>query len=141
LAVSRSFKLFGSELLWWIYTTGPEPREATRLQLENKKEGLVAHLSATLCVHGDLELYRYHVSSVCLLVCLASEIFFNNFCNMFGFLKSLSHIMSFLPLFCATIGKSNNRIKLTIAGCLSGGWWHRSRIAKLGPNPLRWDAD
>ncbi|CAM6000058.1 unnamed protein product [Sphagnum balticum] len=36
---------------------GPEPREATRLQLENKKEGLVAHLSATLCVHGDLELY------------------------------------------------------------------------------------
>jgi hypothetical protein len=42
----------------YIYITRPDPREATRLQLENKKEGLVAHLSATLCVHGDLELYR-----------------------------------------------------------------------------------
>jgi hypothetical protein len=144
LAVSGSFKLFGSELLWCIYITGPEPREATRLQLENKKEGLVAHLSATLCVHGDLDLYRYHISSVCLLVCLASQIFFKNLCNMFGFLKSLSHKMSFLPLFCATIGKGNNRVKPTIAGCLSGGWWHwwhRSRIAKLGPDPLRQDAD
>jgi hypothetical protein len=121
LGVSGSFKLFGSELLWCIYITGPEPREATRLQLENKKEGLVAHLSATLCVHGDLELYRYHISSVCLLVFLASQIFFKNFCNMLGFLKSLSHKMSFLPLFCATIGKGNNRVKPTIAGCLSGG--------------------
>ncbi len=89
LAVSGSFKHFGSELLWCIYITGPEPREATRLQLENKKEGLVAHLSATLCVHGDLELYRYHISSACLLVCLALQIIFKNFCNMFGFLKSL----------------------------------------------------
>jgi hypothetical protein len=69
---------------------------------------------------------------------------FKNFCNMFGFLKSFSHKMSFLPLFCATIGKGNNRVKPTIAGCLSGGWWHwwhRSRIAKLGPDPLRQDAD
>jgi hypothetical protein len=60
---------------------------------------------------------------------------------MFGFLKSLSHKMSFLPPFCATIGKGNNRVKPTIAGYLSGGRWHRSRIAKLGPNPLRQDAD
>jgi hypothetical protein len=128
----------------YIYITGLEPREATRLQLENKKEGLVAHLSATLCVYGDLEFYRYHISSACLLVCLALQIIFKNFCNMFGFLKSLSHKMSFLPLFCATIGKGNNRVKPTIAGCLSGGWWHwwhRSRIAKLGPDPLRQDAD
>jgi hypothetical protein len=88
LVVSGSFKLFGSELLWCIYITGPEPQEATRLQLENKKEGLVAHLSATLCVHGDLELYRYHISSACLLVCLALQIIFKNFCNMFGFLKN-----------------------------------------------------
>ncbi|CAM6041837.1 unnamed protein product [Sphagnum compactum] len=43
---------------------GPEPREATRLQLENKKEGLVAHLSATLCVHGDLELYRSRIAKL-----------------------------------------------------------------------------
>jgi formamidopyrimidine-DNA glycosylase len=42
------------------------------------------------------------------------------------------------------IGKGNNRVKPTIAGCLSGGWrywWRRSRIAKLGPDPLRQDAD
>jgi hypothetical protein len=64
LAVSGSFKHFGSELLWCIYITGPEPREATRLQLENKKEGLVAHLSATLCVHGDLELYRSRIAKL-----------------------------------------------------------------------------
>jgi formamidopyrimidine-DNA glycosylase len=64
LGVSGSFKLFGSELLWCIYITGPEPREATRLQLENKKEGLVAHLSATLCVHGDLELYRSRIAKL-----------------------------------------------------------------------------
>jgi len=50
--------------LWCIYITGPEPREATRLQLENKKEGLVAHLSATLCVHGDLELYRSRIAKL-----------------------------------------------------------------------------
>jgi hypothetical protein len=97
---SGSFKLFGSELLWCIYITRPEPREATRLQLENKKEGLVAHLSATLCVHGDLELYRYHVSSVCLLVCLASQIFFKNFCNMFVFLKSQSQNVISATLLC-----------------------------------------
>jgi hypothetical protein len=53
-------------------TTGPEPRPTTRLRLENKEEGFVAHLSASLCVHCNLETYRY---SVPLLGCLFSTHF------------------------------------------------------------------
>lgn len=37
---------------------GPEPRPATRLRLVNEKEKIVAHLSATLCKHGNIEFYR-----------------------------------------------------------------------------------
>ncbi|CAM6089377.1 unnamed protein product [Calypogeia fissa] len=43
---------------------GPEPREKTRLKLENKKEKLVAHLSAQLCVHGGIEVYRKRVAEL-----------------------------------------------------------------------------
>lgn len=43
---------------------GPEPRPATRLRLENKEEGFVAHLSASLCVHGNLETYRISIAEL-----------------------------------------------------------------------------
>ncbi|KAL3691137.1 hypothetical protein R1sor_004788 [Riccia sorocarpa] len=37
---------------------GPEPRETTRLRLENEEENVVAHLSAMWCVLGSMDLYR-----------------------------------------------------------------------------------
>jgi endonuclease-8 len=43
---------------------GPEPRPTTRLQLENKEEGFVAHLSASLCVHCNLETYRISIAEL-----------------------------------------------------------------------------
>ncbi len=63
-------------------TTGPEPRPTTRLRLENKEEGFVAHLSASLCVHCNLETYRY---SIPLLGCLFSTLPpFKHVCSMVG---------------------------------------------------------
>lgn len=38
---------------------GPIPREATRLRLYNEELGFEAHLSASVCDHGNIELYRY----------------------------------------------------------------------------------
>jgi len=43
---------------------GPEPRPTTRLRLENKEEGFVAHLSASLCVHCNLETYRISIAEL-----------------------------------------------------------------------------
>jgi hypothetical protein len=61
---------------------GPEPRPTTRLRLENKEEGFVAHLSASLCVHCNLETYRY---SIPLLGCLFSTLPpFKHVCSMVG---------------------------------------------------------
>lgn len=43
---------------------GPEPRPATRLRLVAEKVGVVAHLSASVCKHGSIELYRKKVESL-----------------------------------------------------------------------------
>ncbi|KAG6549538.1 hypothetical protein Mapa_008919 [Marchantia paleacea] len=43
---------------------GPEPRETTRLRLENEAEDVVAHLSSSVCVHGDMELYRKRLTEL-----------------------------------------------------------------------------
>lgn len=40
---------------------GPEPRPATRLRLIAETGGVVAHLSASVCNYGSLELYRKKV--------------------------------------------------------------------------------
>ncbi|OAE23922.1 hypothetical protein AXG93_1217s1340 [Marchantia polymorpha subsp. ruderalis] len=43
---------------------GPEPREKTRLRLENEAEDVVAHLSSSVCVHGGMELYRKRLTEL-----------------------------------------------------------------------------
>eukprot|EP00250_Pteridium_aquilinum_P003489 c13806_g1_i1 orf=169-1413(-) len=42
----------------------PEPRPATRLRLIAETVGVVAHLSASICNYGSLELYRTKVESL-----------------------------------------------------------------------------
>lgn len=42
-----------------IKLIGPVPREATRLRLYNEELGVEAHLSASVCDYGNIELYRY----------------------------------------------------------------------------------
>ncbi|CAM6095791.1 unnamed protein product [Calypogeia fissa] len=37
---------------------GPEPKAKTRLRLQNEEAKIDAHLTASVCAHGDLEFYR-----------------------------------------------------------------------------------
>lgn len=39
---------------------GPNPQQVRRLWLENE-EGFMPHLSASLCMDGSLEIYRYSI--------------------------------------------------------------------------------
>lgn len=49
-----NFECLSSEFL-----AGPQPREKTRLRLQSKDEQIDAQLTASVCVHGDMELYRW----------------------------------------------------------------------------------
>ncbi|KAI5080685.1 hypothetical protein GOP47_0003868 [Adiantum capillus-veneris] len=53
---------FGLSGSFKTYTApGPEVRPTTRLRLVAEKMGIVAHLSANVCSHGNLEFYRKKV--------------------------------------------------------------------------------
>lgn len=56
LGMSGSFRLYPFP--------GPIPREATRLRLYNEELGFEAHLSASVCDHGNIELYRKKITEL-----------------------------------------------------------------------------